>query len=372
MTRRPTNRTARAQGSVLTTAESARAIAQACRKFRHLLGPASAEMLLDWVGAELGHKAALDNFQIIGGQLLRAVAPGTILHIVAGNTPHAALQSLVRGLLLGSHNLCKLPATGLPEAEAFAAALPAPLRKRIEFSRTLPRDWPGRADAIIVFGSDETVAHFRALAGPRQIFLGYGHRISLGLVFKDAAFKSAPLAARNVSLFDQQGCLSPHCIYVADRPEEYAAHLAVEMESIARTMPRAKLTLSEAAAIAEVRDTARFRAALGQRIRIWENAASWLVIFDADPAFSPSVLNRVIFVRPMPDNLAAAIAPARPFLSTIAIWPDTAAGAAHAAALGASRICPIGKMQFPPWTWRHDGRPTLAPLVTWIGWEKAN
>ena len=352
----------------MTTAERAHALAAACSGFEHLLGPASQEGFLEWVRLELSHEAVLDGLQRIGAEFLRAIPPRVILHIVSGNTPHAALQSLIRGLLLGSHNLCKLPSEGLPVAEAFVAGLPEALRSRVELSAARPDTWLAAADAIIVFGSDETVAHFRKLALPDQTFLGYGHRVSLGIVFEDAGFESAPRAALDASLFDQQGCLSPHCIYVADRPEEYAARLAVEMECVQRTLPRSKLILSEAAAISEIRETSRFRAAAGQDVRLWEGEA-WTVIFDADPVFSASVLNRVIFVRPLPDDLATALALARPFLSTIAIWPNTQRFAEQSAALGASRVCALGRMQEPAWTWRQDGRQTLAPLVSWRGWE---
>ena len=355
----------------MNTSERAHALAAACLGFRELLGPASPEAFLDWVRLELGHESVLDGFHVIGGQSLRAIAPRVILHIVSGNTPHAALQSLIRGLLLGSHNLCKLPGEGLPEAEAFAAALPAALRSRVEFSATLTDAWLAAADAIIVFGSDETIAHFRALALPSQTFLGYGHRVSLGMVFEDADFDSAPGAALDASLFDQQGCLSPHCIYVADRPAEYATRLAVEMERVRFAHPRSKLSLSEAAAILEVRETARFRAAIGEAVRLWESPESndWTVVFDADPMFAASPLNRVLFVRPLPDDPGAVLSLVRPFLSTIAIWPNTLPFAERAAALGASRVCALGRMQEPLWTWRQDGRQTLAPLVSWSGWE---
>jgi len=357
----------------MNTAERAQALTAACQDFQRLLVPASPECFLDWVRLELGHEGALDGFQQIAGcaELLHAIPAPIILHIVSGNTPHAALQTLIRGLLLGSHNVCKLPSSGIPEAKAFAARLPDSLRSKVEFSTTLPGDWLSRADAIIVFGSDETIAHFRALALPRQVFIGYGHRVSLAMVFQDEKFKSVARAAWDASLFDQQGCLSPHCIYVSDQPREYAARLAVEMEGIERKLPRSPLTLSEAAAIAEIRDTTRFRAAIGDPVHLWASPGSdaWTVIYDSDPAFSPSVLNRVIHVRPMPPDPAAALAPIRAHLSAIAIWPNIAPHAQTAAALGASRVCAIGLMQDPPWTWRHDGHPTLAPLVTWQAWE---
>jgi hypothetical protein len=36
---------------------------------------------------------------------------------------------------------------------------------------------------------------------------------------------------------------------------------------------------------------------------------------------------------------------------------------------GATRVCLLGRMQNPPLTWRHDGRPALGDLVTWTDME---
>jgi hypothetical protein len=36
---------------------------------------------------------------------------------------------------------------------------------------------------------------------------------------------------------------------------------------------------------------------------------------------------------------------------------------------GVTRVCPLGRMQNPPLTWRHDGRPALGDLVTWTDFE---
>jgi hypothetical protein len=357
----------------MSTAQRAQALAAACENFKHLLGPTSAQDLLELVRLELGSETALDQPMEYPAGSLQAIPPRTIIHILSGNTPHAALQSLVRGLLIGSHNLCKLPSAGLPEAEAFAAALPQSLRERIEFSSTFDDAWPKRADAIIAFGSDETLNHFRHPARQHKlIFIGYGHRISLAIVFDDPDFASIPHAARDVSLFDQQGCLSPHCVYVAQDAEQYAARLAIEMETFQQSMPRSPLTLSESASIAELRESTRFRIGLGQPLRMWESPASnaWTVIHDADPTFTPSILNRVIYVRPLPTDLESAIASAHPFLSTIAIHPNTPGLAARAFSLGATRVCALGSMQSPTWLWRQDGRPTLAPLISWRTWEK--
>ena len=352
----------------MNTATRARHLAAAATRFP-CLGPTTTADLLALVRAELGHAEALDDFTPHGGQLARAFGPETILHIVSGNTPAAGLQSLIRGLLLGAHNLCKVPSAGLPEIAEFRAALPAELAARVELAGALPDDWLARADAVIVFGHDATIAHFRALVRPEQRFIAHGHRLSFGVVFDDPACASAPLAARDASLFDQQGCLSPHVFYVAGDAREYAARLADEMHAFQEQEPRGRVSLSEANSIRTLREELAFRAAQGGRVALWQSDGStaWTVAFDTTPGFPRSPLNRFVFVKPLPADLAAGLREVRPHLSCAGIWPATRAHARALAPLGVSRICPLGRMQSPPWTWLQDGAPALAPLVRWVG-----
>lgn len=358
----------------MTTREIAVCLAGAARQFP-LLGEISARDLLDVVKWELGHEEILDDFQSYAGHQAMARGPAAILHVISGNTPHAGLQSLMRGLLLKSLNFCKLPSTGLPEIARFRDALPDALKSRVEISSDLPPHWLEQAEAIIVFGDDATVEHFRSMARPGQIYIAHGHKVSLGIVFDDPRLESVPRAARDASLHDQQGCLSPHVFYVAEStgldPAEYAARLAGEMEKFNLSTPRSAITPAEAAAITAVRDACEFRAANGGGARVWKSArgTDWTVILDRDPRFTPSPLNRVIFVKPLPARMEEALAGARSHLSAIAIWPATPANARFAAGLGATRICEIGRMQEPRFTWHQDGAQNLAPLVHWIDFE---
>jgi hypothetical protein len=98
----------------MTTRERAEALADVARSFP-VLGPTTADDLLELVAAELGHCEALDRFVPHGRHLARAFARTPFLHIVAGNTPAAGLQTAIRGLLVGAHNLIKLPSDGLPD-----------------------------------------------------------------------------------------------------------------------------------------------------------------------------------------------------------------------------------------------------------------
>ena len=356
----------------MNTAERAAALAGAAGNFP-LLGSFSTGDLLELVRRELGHAEILDGFRPYGksSHFSRAFAPAPILHIVSGNTPHAALQSLTRGLLLGARNLMKIPSQGLPEVEAFLDMLPVALQTLAVVRRALPPEWLREARAWVVFGSDETIAHFRKLLHSGVIFEPHPHRVSMGIIFEDAAFDSAPLAARDASLFDQKGCLSPHDFYVAGDARGYAARLAGEMARHEAHDPRSAVTTAEAAEIHDIRANYRFRAASDPRVQLWESAGStaWTVIYEDDPWFASSCLNRVVFVKPLPDDLAAALGPVLGWLGATGIWPATPEYAERAAALQPSRICPLGKMQEPPVSWHQEGRQVLAPLVRWVDFE---
>ncbi len=370
-------------GLRLDTAQRAAAIAEAAKHFP-ALGPINAETLLDLVATELGNRGALDGFHDYGGasqvkdsaRLLRtrAIAPGCVLHILAGNTPIAALQSLIRGLLLGSENLLKLPSSGLPEIDDFVARLPSELSRLVTLSAELKDDWLRRAKAIIVFGDDDTVHHFRRQTRVDQMFVAHGHAISFGVIFSDRDGTAAERAARDIGLYDQQGCLSPHCLYIDNHAidaKEFAADLATAMANYEKIDPRSDISAGESAAITALRASYSFRAANDERVAIWQSPAGseWTVIFETETQFAVSPLNRVVFVKPLPDggiaDLNDELRTVRPYLSSIAVHPLTAALAESLIDLGASRICALGEAQHPHPLWHQDGQAQLSPLVKW-------
>jgi len=354
----------------MNTASRAEALARAAAHFP-ILGPCSADDLLEVVRLELGHPEILDGFRPYGANFARAYCLSPLLHIVSGNTPHAALQSLIRGLLVGAENRMKLPSEGLPEVGRFLSLLPAELRERVTISSTLPAEWQREAEAWIVFGSDETIAHFRMQARPGARFEPHGHLFSFGLVARPGP-GAADAAARDISLFNQKGCLSPHDIYVRGDAAAFAAELARAMADFAAAEPPLPVSVAEAAEIHNVRANYRFRSASDPRVKLHESDGSldWTVIYEDDPWFASSCLNRVVYVKPWPESdPAAALGPVRGWLGAVGIWPAAPEAAELVASLAPSRICPLGRMQLPPWSWHQEGRQNLAGLVRWVDFE---
>ena len=355
------------------TASRARALAKAAAAFP-FLGKVTARGLLALVASELGHAAVLDRFVPQGRCHVRARAQGRILHVLSGNTPAAALQSLLRGLLLGAENFCKLPSGGIPEVEEFVSRLPRALADRVLLSHELSPAWLFLADAAVLLGRDETIAALRPMLRPGIPILAHGHRLSVAMVTDDPHFRSVGGAARDVSIFDQQGCLSPHVIFVREKgaltATAYSQRLARAMAHFEKHTPRGALTVSEANSIRTLREETAFRAANGEPLEIFASeGTAWTVMMDRTDDFPLSPLNRVIFVKPLTARIAQLLVPHRAHLSTCGIWPTNAANRDLAAALGFSRICAIGRMQSPPVDWHHDGQQVLAPLVRWVDCE---
>ncbi len=354
----------------MLTEQRAHHLAKASEAFQAFLGPITANELLDWVCHELGHPEALDDFQQVGDILTKATPPKHLLHIISGNTPHAGLQSLLRGLLIGAQNTVKLPSTkaateSLPEITAFYRTLPKELQQLCLFTSELSDSLLASADCVIAIGADRAIAAIHGRLSPQQRFIPHGHKISFGLIDKPSS-KNALLAATDASLYNQQGCLSPHAIYVKQGAAEFAPMLAKAMENYSQRDPRGKIGISESGAIRNLRETVRYQAAQEpENYQLHESSGdtSWTVIFENSPTLRASPLNRTIYVRPWPENpldLGCELG----YLSTIALSPLSALLKA-VECLTPARVCQLGRAQHPHLFWHHDGLAPLASLVTW-------
>jgi hypothetical protein len=324
-----------------------------------------------------------------------ATGPDILVHVAAGNIPNPTLTSIVFGLLMRSAQFvkCASGSSFLPRMFAHSIYDSDPkLGACLEIA-----EWRGgdtalesvlfaEADCVTATGSDETLAAIRARLPIKTRFVGYGHRVSFGFVAGGALHgsrvkKIVAASADDVVAWNQLGCLSPHVIYVEAgggvSPENFAELLADELERREQTEPRGGLPAEHAAAIASRRGIYEVRAVHSpETTRHWcsKNSTAWTVVFEADARFQISCLNRFIYVKPA-TSLTEALQNAdavRGKVSTVGVAaPEEKIQelAMQLARWGATRICPLGRMQDPPLAWRHDGRPALGDLVTWTDLE---
>ena len=357
------------------------------------------ENLENLLEQDLGHVQRLERMtssppEEKTGRASLATAPELIAHITAGNLPIPALQSIVLGVLLRSAQFvkCATGASLLPRL--FAHSLyhtDSKLGACLEIA-----EWRGgnvglenvlfeAADCVTATGSDESIAALRKTLPGNTRFVAYAHRLSFAYITSGTlgrlnAGRVAANAAADVSAWNQLGCLSPHVIYVESggetSPEQFAEMLAREMAQREQTHPRGNLPVEISAAISSRRSVYELRAAHSDDTRLWcsKDSTAWTVIFETEPQFHASCLHRFIYVKSVAD-LTQALHSAdavRGKVSTVGLAASEEREqklATELAHWGATRICPLGKMQSPPLAWRHDGRPALAELVRWTDWE---
>ena len=361
--------------------------------------PENFQLLLE---QEFGHAGRLDQFAAAGamaGSIHSAMVRGPefLVHIAAGNVPNPTLMSLTLGLLTRSAQFvkCASGSSFLPRLFAHSIyELDRKLGSCLEIA-----EWRGgssaveklesalhaEADCLTATGSDETLAAIRGRLPAKVRFLGYGQRVSFGFIThevlrEEEIARVVTQAADDVIAWDQNGCLSPHVIYVEERgtveSDKFAELLAVELAKREAVEPRRQVSTEESAAIASRRAICEVLAAHRADVKIWssQNSTAWTVVFEHDVKFQFSPLNRFIYVKPVPDVtmvLQGADA-VRDKVSTVGLCAPAGKArelAAQFAHWGATRICPLGRMQNPPLTWRHDGRPPLGDLITWTDFE---
>ena len=327
--------------------------------------------LVEILNKELGDPKALDEFVKYGDVFAKANAISPILHIVAGNTPEAAIQSITRGLLVGAKNFVKLPKNGIKEFHDFLQKLPSEMLNLVETSsdRETSNEWIDLAKIIIIFGSDETAMDIASQASPLQTIISHNHKVSFAVVDRDDQKEAADLAARDINKYDQMGCLSPHCIYVnpKEQPRSFAARLAKSLEVLNKNNPPKDRDIATDAQIDHLRRSYEFRSSNDTSVQIWksDNNTNWTVIYEDEPQFAQSPLGQFVFVKPFPENLAEALSIIIDSICTIAIYPYSLEMAKSLTHIGATRYCPLGSSQNPSIYWHHDGYQSLAPLVSW-------
>lgn len=324
---------------------------------RHTLekwvGAYDAEMLGKWLDAEIGDRRRLEEW-VDGAK----VEPrGLVLHVVSGNTPHAAFQSVFRAILMGCRSWVKTPSAGLPEFEEWACGIDL-----LDVRGELPEEWRS-PEVAVIYGGAETLTFFRGWLSPETRIIPHGPKLSAAFVFAEREGLAADLAA-DILRYGQRGCLSVRAIYFQGDSECFCEKLAVAMEAY---KPSLIADLSEAGGVRNARELTRFRIANGANASLRESHGSvnWTVVRDGETTLlTPGPGCGFVTVMPMPEEISEATLGAEiRFLSTAVVEPIKEA--ARLDGIAPSRICAAGRAQEPGIFWHPDGEMPLARLVRW-------
>lgn len=300
-------------------------------------------------------------------------------HSLAGNVPGVGVFGMIAALLAGVPSIVKT-ARREPALPLLVAASLAEEDRRLGEALAVAH-WPGGSDAhealavagssvVLAYGRDDTLDRLAARAAAR--LLRFGPRLSIALVCRDAADdRTAAAAARQAALYDQQGCLSPQYLVLeetdGDATTAFVDALATAFRHLERDLPRAPLTLDEVTETWRFLERERWRAQEGAAVRVVAGAGFGIVC-DRSGTPPASPLNRHLVVLPVPSPAAAEplLGHLIGLVEAVGVTAPSnrrAEAAAFAAALGAHRLCPLERMQAPPFGWRQSGHPRLASFL---------
>jgi hypothetical protein len=360
-----------------------------------LLAPFTDAALTDFASA----MAADRKVKTRGSGIISRKRAGRIIGMVMpGNLPGAGLHEVLLGLLSGRALMLKTSAREPLFFGNFARSIAqfdrALAGRIVVFNWSREREdlttaMRARCDWLAAFGGDETLrALERTADGANEeaelanaianapLDAGFGERFSGAYISAEPSDvrsrrPATESVARDVTLFEQAGCLSPHHIFVEEELSEHSAHgrayqfareLASELGTLATILPPpGRLGLETAAALRRVREAARWRMLGGEAAGLWEGPnLSWAVIYDEGASFTPSPGFRTITVSPVRNlrDLADRLGPVAGRLEAFAVagsGKKLISVKEYLGKLGVAYFCAPGVMQSPPLEWRHGG-----------------
>ena len=350
-----------------------------------------------WIASELGSVSALDRpVPTREGVLRRAVGPEWMFQVYAGNVPAVPVWPMLTALVLKSALLAKTSAQEPVLASHLARAIAdedEALGRCMAViwwkggTSELERAALAQAPAVLAFGGETAITSLARQTRPDAKTVFHGPKVSLAYVGRGALSRAnLPNAARrlalDVSLYDQQGCLSPHAVYAerggAATPLDFAAAIGHALQESAGAMPRREPTATESAALQLYRAQARFDASASPETNVLasESGTRWTVVCEGGARFEPGPAHRTVRVHSItgPEEFERAVQGSARFIEALALEetnPRRAGLVSRFAALGIPRIAGLGSLQRPSPLGTHGGLRRLEPFVTWVTVEEA-
>ena len=310
--------------------------------------------------------------------------PKTVGFIAAGNVVGAGIHEIAIALIAGARIAIKTAsaepiffaefARTIAEIDCDADARIEVLhwgRERADLTAALIAN----SELVVAYGNDATIGALR-----RPDVIGFGSRVSAAVAAVESidcleVERVAKLLARDVALFEQLGCLSPHQIFVLGSEESAARTFAIAMahalEDIGKSMPPAQLQIRDASEIRGVREHARWRAIAGDAVELFEgNGLEWTLVFErraeAGASFKISPAFRTVHATAVRNlaELRACLAGVAARIEAMAVAGDGSGGIRSAIAkMGIPYVCAPGEMQSPPLEWAHGGGSFLDAIL---------
>lgn len=314
--------------------------------------------------------------------------PHRLLHVLSGNVLPPTWSLLMRSWLLGAATWVR-PGAREPLFAGIAVRQAVRYEPLLE-DMTAVTWWPhaehtidplardvGRAAQVMTLhGSDASVEEFARHQhdmAPGARFVSYGSRWSAVFLGREGLTNgTAQSVARDVALFDQQGCLSPTHVFAPPGPEleSWCDRLAAALATREEVLPRGEPGTRARASLRHWFEQMRLEQVQGRVRRLWGGGPSvpWCVVLTERLQNWQSPLDRCVLVQPVRDRRQwfEVFADTQRRLQGIAVAPTPGQDPwlQHLLErLDPTWLCAVGQLQEPPPRWRQDHRAPLRSLL---------
>ncbi len=303
--------------------------------------------------------------------------PRSLITIASANIPGAWLPPVVAHLIAGGLCLVKCSSSEpvLPGLFHDSLQQHAPdLADRLAVAswnggdRRIEAALLSATGSVAVYGDDATATAIRRLAPQATPFLEFGHRLSAAWIGAEAFGRHSPAElanrlARDLAVFDGQGCLSPQLILLedpsGDRTPALVEQLAEALTRLDTEHPLRPLSAAEAASVHDYRASIAMRAlsANPPQLRMSPGGARWTIVVDPHAPLVPTCLNRTAILRPIhqPDEAITLLEGAGRSLGIVATEGLGEGDATRLREVAVRGVCSLGDAQFPTDPFQHDG-----------------
>jgi hypothetical protein len=310
--------------------------------------------------------------------------PPRLVHVLAGNSPSAAITSIADAALIKAVNVFKMPS-----ADPFTTVAVLRTMADVDPDHPVVRSmsavyWRGGDaavesviyrsqyfDKLVAWGGGDAINNVIRYTGPGFHLVSFDPKVSMSIIGREA-FESdevpsqvAELAANDATVFNQDACVASRHIYVegdVEQVDQFCAllckRLAVEREFASAQGPKPP---------AEVRDAVEGMRWLEPDFRVWGSFdGSGLVVRSPEPVdFHPThkTVNVIPVVSPLDAVPYATVA-----TQTVGVYPSGLKEQLRdrLASAGVQRVIKLGSALTASAGNPHDGMFPLHRLVTWV------
>lgn len=256
---------------------------------------------------------------------------GTIVHVTPNNSAILSVCALIEGLLTRNVNLLKL---GRKEGE-FAASffellcqndVSQKIASYIYIFQISSKDKTriekllSFADAISVWGNEESVKAVKEKAPQNARIIDWGHKISFSLFSKKYEAADLESLAQEICFADQQFCSSPQCVYLLDASFDELKLFGEKLETSIKKYATKSLNISleEKAEITVNNELLRLRSINEECVGLISE--NYRIYIENNSVLKASPLYKSIWVKPLKkEELVFVLNEFKTYLQTVGI-----------------------------------------------------